>query len=66
MPQYDDSETGSHITKMSTCIDVGRIEVDEEWDIRVDYDIIAHAPMLDRSVKPKYARGLAIMYIVES
>lgn len=56
----------SHITEMSMCHDVGRIEVGEEWTVRADYDIAAHPPMLDASGVPEGVMGIAVMYIVES
>ncbi len=51
---------------MSICPHMGRIEVGEKWDIGLDFDIIAHAPVLDTSHRSHGARGLAVMYVVES
>lgn len=81
VPKYDDegadlgSEHGlvrkhgmgmGHISEMSMCHDMGRIETGEEWTVRADYDIAAHPPMLDESGVPEGVMGIAVMYVVES
>lgn len=55
----------SHITEMSMCHNVGRIEAGEEWTVRADYDIAAHPPMMDANGAPEGVMGIAVMYIVE-
>jgi hypothetical protein len=56
----------SHITKMSMCHNIGRIEAGEKWTVRADYDIAAHPPMLDVNGVPEGVMGIAVMYVVES
>ena len=56
----------SHISEMSMCHNVGRIEAGEEWTVRADYDIAAHPPMLNASGVPEGVMGIAVMYVVES
>lgn len=55
----------SHIETMSMCHSVGRIEAGEEWSVRADYDLEAHAPMMDASGEPEGVMGIAVMYVVE-
>jgi hypothetical protein len=55
----------SHITEMSMCHNIGRMEEGEEWTVRADYDIDAHQPMLDASGEPEGVMGIAVMYVVE-
>ncbi len=56
----------SHITEMSMCHNIGRIQAGEEWTVRADYDIAAHPPMLDASGEPEGVMGIAVMYVVEN
>jgi hypothetical protein len=55
----------SHISYMSGCYDVGRIQEGEEWSLKAYYDIAAHKPMLGGDGKPEGVMGIAVLYIVE-
>ncbi len=61
--KYDDGGRMGHISEMSH---IGRIEVGDKWNIRVDYDVMAHPPMMEASSKVEDAGGLAVMYVIES
>lgn len=64
--RHDGGMDMSHITEMSMCHNIGRIEAGEEWTVRADYDIAAHPPMLNASGVPEGVMGIAVMYVVES
>lgn len=55
----------SHITRMSECHDIGRMNIGEKWTVKAQYDLGKHGTMLDRHGNPEPVMGIAVVYVVE-
>ena len=68
MSEFEHHMTGmdmDHITIMSTCNDVGKMRLEEEWTVKARYDLSRHAPMLDAHGEPEGVMGIGVLYVVE-
>lgn len=54
-----------HISSMSSCVNLGAIKPGEQWAVQADYNLTAHAPMVEADGTPAPVMGIALFYVAE-
>ncbi len=54
-----------HLSNMSDCSSLGKMNIGEGWSVRADYDFNIHSPMLndDGTVAP--VMGIGLLYVAK-
>lgn len=60
---YVESNGLEHISDMSLCTGLGRMEKGEQWSLSASYDMNEHKPMLGTNGLPEPVMGIAIVYV---
>jgi len=68
-PGYSSVEVAAltlgHISSMTRCEDVGRVEPGDKWRLMAHYDTTQHAPMMSNDGTLEPVMGIALAYVVK-
>ncbi|KUJ20510.1 uncharacterized protein LY89DRAFT_730547 [Mollisia scopiformis] len=62
---YREGDGMEHISSMSVCTGLGRMDVGAEWGVVARYDLNEHAPMVGLEVIPEPIMGIALLYVAQ-